>query len=513
MSGQEDTTTVAAIEDEIRNKWKRDFKPKDETSNEFALSVDQKKKGKRKFKGKCRKCGKLGHKAADCKSDFKGVCFECGEDGHFAKDCPKKGDKEKMGMFVGITMTVTETQKETSATKYLMDSGASCHVVSDEKLLTNVETINDAIIIGDKSEMKVTKQGVLTLETKDGAKMKLEQVKVVPTITKNIISIGRLMGTGNKVSMTNEVMTIENKDGGQLTISKDTDTPLFHLEAKAVAEQQGEVNSNEQTQPKKLQIDINDAHELYGHASEGPLREILKQRNYVVVGSRKTCEACAYAKAKAKAVGKTTRVKASQKGERLFIDISGPYKKSLVSSQYWVLIVDDKTCKAWSFFVKQKKDIKKVTETLIQLLKGAHVFTKYMRCDNPGENTKQLKEVCNKEGIVLEMTAPNTPQMNGVVERKFVTIRDKGLALMLGAKLSEEHQGKLWTEAIHTATKLDNAVPNSSSKQSPDYQWYGSHPRILDNLVHWGRIGYVTIRNKQNKVTKKSVKCVYGICR
>ena len=48
LSGQEDTTTVAAIEDEIRNKWKRDFKPKDETSNEFALSVDQKKKGKRK---------------------------------------------------------------------------------------------------------------------------------------------------------------------------------------------------------------------------------------------------------------------------------------------------------------------------------------------------------------------------------------------------------------------------------------------------------------------------------
>ena len=111
LSGQEDTTTVAAIKDEIRNKWKRDFKPKDETSNEFALSVDQKKKGKRKFKGKCCKCGKLGHKAADCKGDFKGVCFECEEDGHFAKDCPKKGDKEKMGMFVGITMTVTKTQK------------------------------------------------------------------------------------------------------------------------------------------------------------------------------------------------------------------------------------------------------------------------------------------------------------------------------------------------------------------------------------------------------------------
>ena len=49
--------------------------------------------------------------------------------------------------------------------------------------------------------------------------------------------------------------------------------------------------------------------------SYGPLREISKQRNYVVVGTRKTCEPCTYAKAKAKAVGKTTKLKATEKGE------------------------------------------------------------------------------------------------------------------------------------------------------------------------------------------------------
>ena len=39
---------------------------------------------------------------------------------------------------------------------------------------------------------------------------------------------------------------------------------------------------------------------------------------------------------------------------------------------------------------------------------------------------KQLKEVGNKEGIVLETTAPNTPKMNGVVEYKFAMIFDEG---------------------------------------------------------------------------------------
>ena len=483
VSGSEHKFKARKVEDEIRNKWKRDFKAKDDKSgNKHALNVEE--KGKRRFKGKCHKCGKQGHKAVNCKSDKKGVCFECGEDGHFARDCPNK-DKDKtgkLGMFVGITLTVQEKNQVTDQERYLMDSGASCHVVSDEKLLTNLETTDDAIIIGDKSEMKVSKQGVLTLETNDGNRLKLEQVKVVPSIAKNIISVGRIMGSGNKVHMDNEAMTIENTDGNKLKIAKDQDTPLFHLKAKAIKGEQ--VHNNDEK--KKLEIDINDAHELYGHVSEGPLHEILKQRNYVVVGTRKTCEPCAYAKAKARAVGKTTEVQATSKGERLFIDLSGPYKKSLVSSQYWVLIVDDKTRKAWSFFVKNKKEIKKVTENLLLLLKGASVITKYMRCDNAGENTKQLREICEKNGIILEMTAPNTPQMNGVVERKFVTIRDKALALMLGAKLDDAHQGRLWPEAVHTATKLDNAVPSSKSHESPDVQWYGEHPRILDHLVHWG---------------------------
>ena len=162
VSGSEDKFTVSKIEDEIRNKWKRDFKPDDDkTSNEHALAVDAKKKGKRRFKGKCRKCGKQGHKAVDCKSDMKGVCFECGEDGHFARDCPNKDKSStgKLGMCVGITMSVHNKGRTEGSERYLMDSGASCHVVSDVKLLTNVETADNAIIIGDKSEMQVKQQG------------------------------------------------------------------------------------------------------------------------------------------------------------------------------------------------------------------------------------------------------------------------------------------------------------------------------------------------------------------
>ena len=59
---------------------------------------------------------------------------------------------------------------------------------------------------------------------------------------------------------------------------------------------------------------------------------------------------------------------------------------------------------------------------LLQLLKGAKAVTKYIRCDNAGENVKGIKELCNTYGIQIELTPPNSPQFNGVVKRKFVTL-------------------------------------------------------------------------------------------
>ena len=182
---------------------------------------------------------------------------------------------------------------------------------------------------------------------------------------------------------------------------------------------------------------------------------------------------------------------------------------SMAGSKYWILIVDDKTRKAWSFFVKAKSEAKRVTADLLQILKGARVTTKYLRCDNAAENVKGLRELCQTNGIKLELTPPNSPQFNGVVERKFVTLRDRAHAMMLGAHLTEEHQGKLWAEAVYTVTRIHNGVPNRNG-EAPDVLWYGKPCEILKHLVKWGRIGYVTIHDKNKpKMTKKAIKMVF----
>jgi len=280
---------------------------------------------------------------------------------------------------------------------------------------------------------------------------------VVPDIAKNIISVGCLEAAGNEVHMKSGVITITNKKGKAIKINKDVNGNMYHLRAKR--------NSGNEINTSRRTLDINKAHELYGHPSDGVLKSFAREENITLTGSKKTCEACAYAKAKAKALNKATTSKATEKGERFYVDFSGPYKKTAKGSKYWLLITDDKTRKSWSYFVNQKTQIKEVMTRFLNMMKGANVKTKYIRGDNAGENTKQLKELCDEKGITMEFTAPYTPQLNGVVERKFVTIRDRAQAMMLGAHLDNYHQGILWAEAVNMSTQLSNALPNRVTKE------------------------------------------------
>jgi hypothetical protein len=75
--------------------------------------------------------------------------------------------------------------------------------------------------------------------------------------------------------------------------------------------------------PKSL--DINDAHDVCAHKGEALLKKTYKRLGVALTGTLTPCEGCGYANAKVKAVSKTTTVKATKPGERLFLDTTGPF--------------------------------------------------------------------------------------------------------------------------------------------------------------------------------------------
>jgi hypothetical protein len=139
------------------------------------------------------------------------------------------------------------------------------------------------------------------------------------------------------------------------------------------------------------------------------LKETAKLYDWDLLGKLEVCVGCIEAKAKAKPIAKTTITKACCPGERLFIDTSGPYAKSVIGNKYWILILDNFPRMKWSFFWKQNSDIGKVLIGFLDQLEGLKYKTKVLRCDDAGENTKQLADVCKKRGIKIEHTAPHTP--------------------------------------------------------------------------------------------------------
>ena len=108
-------------------------------------------------------------------------------------------------------------------------------------------------------------------------------------------------------------------------------------------------------------------------------------------------------------------------------------------------------------------------------------------------------------GIILEFTA----EQNGVVERAFATVRNRGYAMMLDVNFSKEAQGLLWCEAMDAATGLANITAMTSKDICTHEGFYGVKPLIYNNLQPFGRVRYITKHTKiPKKFTEKSTKCI-----
>ena len=347
--------------------------------------------------------------------------------------------------------------------------------------------------------------------------LRKEDSKQELTLTCNSTSVlyyfeGNRMSNRETVLVSDDATTSNSEgtkhDAQQNTLPMTPKTPMPEP-TKGTTENKTDLSKGTTKAKKKPQgIGINDAYDKYGHIGEAALHATLKSIGLKPTGTFLACSGCAQAKARAKNIPKFTSLKSTSPGERIYTDISGPYKKLLIGSNYWILFVDQYSGKAWSFFVLRKNMMAKVADKLFMQLKSAGYTLPFLRCDNTGKNVAGLSKVCKTHGIKEEFTAPHTPQQNGVVECKFVTIQDRACAAMYAAKLSDEYHGLLWAESVHTHTQLTNLVENSATNKCPDWLFYSKQPTLYPHLVQFGCIGWVTICTKIPKLTPKAIKCI-----
>ena len=389
---------------------------------------------------------------------------------------------------------------------WLADSGASVHVTNSSEKMFNIVQDHSTIVVGTGKETQATEKGELILFHDDTEqKIHLKNVLYVPHFKQNIMSIPALLKNGFSVNaQMKKFELIQNKKS--IKLGKMDNKGMFYFVGKRLHKNEPfQVNI---IKKKRLTIDINEAHDMFNHLSPDILKKTCKNLNIKLTGTFHPCPGCMYAKAKQRNVNKFTKLRATLPGERLFVDTSGPYPRSMGGNTYWLKIVDDYSRKNWNFLMQKKSEVTMNVIEHIQCLHRASKNVKYLRCDNAGEHN-ELISYCERNNIVLEKTAPNTPQHNGVVERSFATDLNYIRAMLFQANFTPSMVSALWGMAVLYLERTKNMSSTSANRgnKSPNQMFDIDENLDTDFIQPFGRMGFVTIRTKlKKKLAKRSFK-------
>jgi hypothetical protein len=190
------------------------------------------------------------------------------------------------------------------------------------------------------------------------------------------------------------------------------------------------------------------------------------------------------------------------------MDLFGPITYiSIGGNKYGLVIVDDFSRFTWVFFLQDKSEAKGVVKKFIKRVQiEFEVKVKNIRSDNSSEfrNTK-VEEFLDEEGIKHELSAPYTPQQNGIIERKNRTLIEAARTILDEYKTPDS----FWAEAINTACHAANCAYIHKHLNKTTYEIItGKKPS-----VHYFRVFGCKcfILNKKPKASKFASKVDEGL--
>lgn len=251
-------------------------------------------------------------------------------------------------------------------------------------------------------------------------------------------------------------------------------------------------------------------HLRYGHLNINGLR-LLSRKEMVFglprIGELGFCEGCIYGKQSRKSFPVASSWRASNCLDLIHADLCGPMKtESFGGSRYFLLFTDDFSRMSWVYFLKLKSETFesfKIFKALVEKQSGRSI--KALRTDRGGEFlSNEFIDFCDKSGIYRQLTAPETPQQNGVAERKNRTVVEMARSMLKAKGLSDE----FWGEAVATAVYILNISPTRAVMNRTPYEaWTGKKPKV-SHLKVFGCIAYALV-NTRSKLDEKSIKCIF----
>jgi len=253
-----------------------------------------------------------------------------------------------------------------------------------------------------------------------------------------------------------------------------------------------------------------------GHISRPQIERLIKEgiMHDLDFSDFDTCVDCIKGKLTAK-VRNTGANRSDNVLELIHIDICGPITPiSMGRYRYFIMFIGDYSRFGWIDLLQEKSsslDAFKSLKAAIELKTGKKI--KCVRSDRGGEyygrydeterNPGLFARFLDECGIEAQYTMPDTPQQNGVAERRNHTLLKMVRCMLSHSSLLDF----LWRDVLRTVVYILNQVPSKSVSKTPYELMSGKKPSLRHFHV-WGCKAEVRPYNPQLK--KLDLKTVSG---
>nr|GEU39227.1 putative polyprotein [Tanacetum cinerariifolium] len=303
------------------------------------------------------------------------------------------------------------------------------------------------VFMGNDSPCKVVGIGTIRIKMHEGVVRTLTDVRHVPDLKKNFISLGETITGSASVSCS-------EKSNSDLT-------KLWHMRL--------------------------------GHMSEKGMG-ILSKRGLLdnhKVANLEFCEHCIIGKQKRVSFSKAIhQTKATL--DYLHADCWGPSRvPSLGGARYFLSIIDDFSRMTWVFMMKHESEaFEKFKHWKILIENQTRRKIKRLRTDNGLEFcSREFNDFCRDEGIARHYTVRYTRQQNRVAERMNRTLLERTRCLLLNAGLDRS----FWVEALNTACYLINGSPATAIDCKTSIEVWSGKPADYSKLRVFGCPAYYNV--------------------